>query len=67
MKETKIMLVVIATFLITWIVIGIIGWCVSDLSFKKCLTHGGTLFTLLFTGWIPAIIVGRDFDKHLNS
>ena len=67
MKSTKLMLAVIATLLITWIVMGTIGWCVSDLSFRDCLTHGGTLMLLMIIGWIPAIIVGNDVNDHLNS
>ena len=67
MKSTKLMLAVIATFLITWCVMGLIGYLLSDLSFKQCLTHGATLMILLLIGWIPAVIVGCDVDKHLNS
>lgn len=65
MKSTKIMLAVIATILITWCVIGLIGWMLSDLSYKECMTNGGTLFCMLFIGWLPAIIVGSDLDKRL--
>ncbi len=61
------MLAVIATFLITWCVMGLIGWCVSDLLFKECLTHGGTLMLLMIVGWIPAVLVGIDVNDHLNS
>ena len=65
MKSTKIMLAVIATFLITWCVMGLIGWCLSDLSFRDCLTHGATLLLMLLLGWIPAIIVGNDVHDKL--
>lgn len=67
MKSTKLMLAVIATLLITWCVMGTIGWCLSDLSFRDCITHGGTLMLMLIVGWIPAIIVGNDVDDHLKS
>lgn len=67
MKSTKIMLAVIATTLITWCVMGLIGWMVSDLPFKECITHGGTLMLMLIFGWIPAIFVGSDLSKHLND
>jgi hypothetical protein len=67
MKSTKVMLAVIATFLITWCVMGLIGWCISDLLFKECLTHGGTLMLLMIAGWIPAVLVGIDVNDHLNS
>ncbi len=60
------MLAVIATFLSTWFVLGFIGWLLSDLSLRDCLTHGGTLMILLFVGWVPAIVVGNDVHDHLN-
>lgn len=67
MKSTKLMLAVIATFLITWIVLGTIGWCMSDLSFKECLKHDATIFIMLVLGWVPAIFVGSDVQEHLDS
>ena len=67
MKSTKTMLAVIATLLLTWCVMGTIGWYLSDLSFRDCITHGATCFLMLFIGWIPAIIVGNDVHEHLNS
>ena len=67
MKSTKLMLAVIATFLITWCVIGLIGYLLSDLSFRDCMTHGGTLMVLMIIGWIPAVIVGSDVHDQLNS
>ena len=66
MKSTKIMLAVIVTTLITWIVMGGIGWCLSDLSFKECMSHAGTLMLMLIFGWIPAVFVGSDLSDHLN-
>jgi hypothetical protein len=67
MKSTKLMLAVIATFLITWIVLGTIGWCMSDLSFRDCLIDGPTIVIMLVLGWVPAIIVGSDVQEHLDS
>jgi hypothetical protein len=67
MKSTKLMLAVIATFLSTWCVLGLIGYLLSDLSFRDCLTHGATLMILLLIGWIPAIVVGNDVHDELNS
>jgi hypothetical protein len=67
MKSTKIMLAIIATLLITWCVIGLIGWTLSDLSYRDCMTHIGTLFLMLFLGWIPAVIVGADINEQLKN
>ncbi len=66
MKSTKIMLAVIATFLIVWCTIGLICWMLSDLSYKECMTHGRTLFFFILFGWIPSMIVGADLDKILE-
>lgn len=67
MKSTKLMLAVIATFLITWCVMGLIGYLLSDASYRDCMTHGGTLMLLMIIGWIPAIVVGNDVNEQLNS
>ena len=63
MKSTKIMLAVIAAFLITWFVMGTIGWALSDLSLKECMTHGATMMLLMIFGWIPSVIIAYDMDK----
>ena len=67
MKTTKIMLAVIATNLITWCVMGLIGYLLSDLSYKECMVDSVTLFLMLLVGWIPAIIVGSDIDDKLKN
>jgi len=63
MKSTIIMVAVIATLLLTWCVMGMIGYLLSDLSYKECMTHGATLMLMLVFGWIPCIVVGADLDK----
>ena len=60
------MLAVLATLLITWCVMGLIGWMLSDLSYRDCMTSGGTFFFMILLGWIPCIIVGADLDKTLE-
>ena len=66
MKATKIMLAMIATTLLTWCVMGLIVYLLSDNTFKQCMTNGGTLFLMLVFGWIPAVILGADLDKTLE-
>ena len=66
MKSTKIMLAVLAVFILTWMIVGLIGYLLSDgFSYKQCLTHMGTVFTMLLIGWLPAVIVGNDLDDKL--
>ena len=67
MKTTKLMLAAIATTLITWCVMGLIGYLLSDCSYKECMVDSITLFLMLIIGWIPAIIVGSDLDKQLKE
>lgn len=66
MKSTKIMLAMIATTLLTWCVMGLIVYLLSDNTFKQSMTNGGTLFLMLVFGWIPAVILGADLDKTLE-
>jgi len=67
MKNTKIMLAVLATLLITWLAMGTLVWLLSNISFKSSLTNSGTLFLMLFIGWIPALVLGYDLDNKLND
>lgn len=66
MKQTKIMLAVIATILITWCVMGLIGYLISDCSYRECIIHGGTLMCMMLFGWVPSVILACDLDKQLK-
>jgi len=66
MKSTKIMLAVIATFFITWCVMGLIGYLLSDASYKECMIDGAILFFLVTIGWVPSLIIGCDVDNYLD-
>ena len=67
MKSTKIMLAVIATLLITWCVMGFIGYLLSDTAYNECMRHGATIMLMLIFGWIPAVIIGADLNEHLKD
>lgn len=67
MKTTKIMLAVIATFLTTWCVVGIIGYLLSDLSYRNCMVDSATVLFMLVFGWIPCVIIGADLDNELSN
>ena len=67
MKSTKLMLAVIATLLITWTLMSLIGYALSDASLRECYTHGGTLMLMLVFGWIPSAIVGYDLNDKLKN
>ena len=65
MKSTKIMLAVIATFIVTWLTLGLIFYVVSDMTYKESISNSGIGFTMLCIGWVPAVIVGADLEKTL--
>ena len=67
MKSTKIMLAILATILITWCVIGLIGYLLSDETFKQSMANSRTFFFMVLLGWIPSIIIGCDLDSKLKN
>ena len=67
MKQTKIMLAIIATLLSTWTLMSLIGYILSDLSLKECYTNGGTLICMCIFGWIPSVIIGCDIEEKLDK
>ena len=68
MKTTKIMLAVIATFLITWLTLATLAYLLSSVTdFKTCATNNGTIMFMLIFGWIPSVIVGCDLDKRYKD
>jgi hypothetical protein len=60
MRNTKIMLAVIATALTTWLTFGTIGYLLSDITFKQTLISDGVLLSCLIIGWLPSVIVWFD-------
>lgn len=65
MKNTTILVVVITVFIITWLVLGLIGYSINDLTYKATLSHTAMIIFMVVFGWIPAAIVGDDLDKSL--
>jgi len=61
MQNTKLMLAAVGTFLITWVLLGLIGYLLSnDVTYKECMTHSATIFVVIVFGWIPSFIVCND-------
>ncbi len=67
MKNTKIMVMVVLTFIATWVLMGTLVFLLSDLSFKDALKEPGIGFFMLLFGWIPSVIVCYDLDERLNN
>ena len=66
MKNSKIMLATVTTFILTVILLNTIVWYLEDTwTFKECFAHGATIgFSLIF-GWVPATIVARDYYTRI--
>lgn len=66
MKSTKIMLAVIATFIITWLTLGLTTYLLTSMSYKECLIYPGIIGAMVIIGWIPSMVVGLDLlDEKL--
>lgn len=64
MTDTKLMVMVILTFTITWLIMGTLVFLLSDLSFKTSLTEPGVGFFMVVFGWIPSVIVYNDLTRE---
>jgi hypothetical protein len=67
MKNTITMLSVIVTLLMTWMLIALIGFLLSDATYKECMINGGTLMVMTIFGWVPSVIVGADITSYLQK
>jgi len=65
MKNTKTLLMVLLVLFIEWLICGLIGHLLGDVSFKYALTHPGTFLFLIVLGWIPVGIVATDYYDTL--
>lgn len=66
MKASKMMLAVVATLALTAMTFGLIGYLLSDLTYKQCMQHGAVWMTMLIFGWIPSVVVAMDLDEKLR-
>jgi hypothetical protein len=61
MRNTKIMLAAIATYIATWTFIAFAVWMLSvNITFRECAILEGVLFFQFIFGWIPSVIVSQD-------
>ncbi len=67
MRTTKVMLAVLITFVMTCMLVGLVGYLLSDVSYRDCITNGGTIMFMMVLGWIPAAVVGYDYEQYLNQ
>jgi hypothetical protein len=61
MRNTKIMLAAIATYIVTWTFIAFAVWVLStNITFRECAILEGVLIFQFMFGWIPSVIVIQD-------
>jgi hypothetical protein len=61
MRNTKIMLALIATYITTWAFITFVVWVLStNITFRECAILEGVLLFQFMFGWIPSVIVSQD-------
>lgn len=67
MKNTKIAVAALITFILTWLIIGFIAYMVTDdYTYKYILISPGMLAFMFILGWLPALIVGIDLYEELS-
>lgn len=68
MKNTKVFLISTLVLIITLILMTtLVWWILESVTWKACITHGFTIVAMIFIGWIPAVIVGCDYEDYLNN
>jgi hypothetical protein len=45
--------------------LGFIFYILSDMTYKESCANSGIGFTMLFIGWVPALIVGADVTNNI--
>jgi cytochrome c biogenesis protein CcdA len=67
MNKTKIMLAVIGTFIVTWVVLGLLCMFFSEYTnLSDAMQNGLVLIIMIIFGWIPCLIVGHDLFEKLE-
>jgi hypothetical protein len=67
MKNTKIMIAAIVTFLMTWLFLGVMGWLLSDASIRECMLNTGCIGFMMVFGWVPAFVVSMDLEDSIRK
>ena len=68
MKNTTILLAILATLFATWQTISLLIWAFSEeMSFRSSATSVGVILIMFLFGWIPAVVLAIDLDKKLND
>lgn len=60
MKNTKIIIAIITTYLLMWLLLTGICYAITDLTFKESALNKTVIIFQIFFGWIPSVIVVSD-------
>ena len=68
MRIVKQILVFSSVLLLTWLTVGFVAWIFAkQLGCKECLLCGATFVTMIFIGWMPALLVTLKYREiHLK-
>ena len=62
------LLAVVATFMMTWMFLGVLAYLIGDApTYKDAMRHPAVIVLLLTFGWIPSIFVSMDLDKIIKE
>jgi hypothetical protein len=65
MRNTRILLATVGTFIITYLFLSTIVYLMSELTFKESSTSMVTAIIAMIFGWIPSVFVAIDLeDKY---
>jgi hypothetical protein len=64
MRNTKILLATVGTFIITYLFLSTIVYLMSELTFKESSTSGITAMLAMIFGWIPSVFVALDLEDQ---
>jgi hypothetical protein len=66
MKNTKIMLVAVSVYIVTYCLVSLIISYFAQWSFHRSITSIESFGVMLSIGWLPALIVGHDYSEKLD-
>ena len=67
MKNTITMVACIATFLLTWTCMGLIGSYLCECTIREAIASQGSMMLMFIFGWIPTTIVGIDVRNKIDK
>ena len=66
MKNTKIMLVAVSVYIVTYCLFALVSSYVMGFSFHDAVSNNGVFALMMFFGWIPSVVVASDYSDKLD-